>query len=72
MIFDLDIDRMMTLTLYQRKGLITWNTHAKYESFITCHSKVMANVQVFFFGRQTDKQQKIYAPNPSMQGHENH
>ena len=30
---------------YQKKGLVIRNTHVKYESPITCHSKVMANVK---------------------------
>ena len=38
---------------YQRKGATTRNTLVKYESSITSHSKVMANVKVF--GRQTDR-----------------
>jgi hypothetical protein len=32
---------------YQEKGLVTRNTHMKYESPITCHSEDMANVNVF-------------------------
>ena len=41
-----------------------------YESPITCHSKVMANIKVFA-DKQTDTQtgHKQYSPNLSMQGH---
>jgi hypothetical protein len=38
----------------------------KYESPITCHSKDMANVEVFA-DRQTG--QKLYAPHLLIQGH---
>ena len=44
---------------YQWKGLVTRNTHVKYESPLTYHSKVMANVKVFAdkqSNRLTDKQ----------------
>jgi hypothetical protein len=37
----------------KKKGLVIKNTHMKYESPITYHSKDMANV---FADRQTDKQ----------------
>ena len=39
----------------KKKGLVIRNTHVKYESPITYHSKDMANVKVFA-DRQTDKQ----------------
>jgi hypothetical protein len=32
---------------YGKKGLVIKNTHMKYESHITCHSKDMTNVKVF-------------------------
>ena len=44
--------------LYQRKGLVTRNTRAKYESSTSYNAKVMANVKVFADGktdRQTDR-----------------
>ena len=42
------------MTWYHRKGLVTKNTHAKYQSS-TCNSaKVMAKVKVFVTDRQTD------------------
>ena len=62
---------------YQKKGLVIKNTHVKYESSITYHSKDMANVKVFAdrqTDRQTDKQtnrrtgQKLYAPDLSIRG----
>jgi hypothetical protein len=46
---------------YQKKGLAIRNTHMKYESSITCHSKDMANV-VVFADRQTDGHAKNYMP----------
>jgi hypothetical protein len=55
---------------YQYKGLVIRNTHMKYESCITYHSKDMANVKVFA-DRQTNRRtgQKLYAPNLSIRGH---
>ena len=42
------------MTLYHRKGVVTKNTHAKYQSS-TCNSaKVMAKVKVFVTDRGTD------------------
>ena len=32
---------------YQQKGLITWNTHVKYQSFSTQCSKVINKISVF-------------------------
>jgi hypothetical protein len=54
------------------KGLVIRNTHMKYESPITCHSRDMANVKVFA-DRQTNRQtgQKLYAPDLSIRGHKN-
>jgi hypothetical protein len=50
------------------EGLVIRNTHMKYESPLTYHSKDMANIRVF-----ADKQtgQKIYAPDLSIWGHKN-
>jgi hypothetical protein len=42
---------------YQQKGLVIRNTHMKYESPITYHSKDMANVESFC--RQTDRPKTI-------------
>ena len=36
-------------------GLVTRNTHVKYESSTTFHSKVMSNVKVFRTNRQTNR-----------------
>ena len=45
---DLDIwPWQMDFTFVQQKGLTKGNTHVKYESCITYHSKLMANVKVF-------------------------
>ena len=66
----------MTLTLVPKKGLTTRHTHVKYESSITYHSKLMANLKnvcrqtVIHTNRQgqlysyiqTDKA-KLYSPN---------
>jgi hypothetical protein len=46
---------------YQLKGLVIRNTHMKYESPVTYHSKDMANVKVFA-DKQTDGQAKNYSP----------
>ena len=32
---------------FQQKGLVTRNTHVKYESCINCHSNVIPNIKVF-------------------------
>ena len=67
----------MALTLVQQGGLTTMNTHLKYESPITHHSKFTRNVKEIFAdkwtNRLTDKQttQKLYTANLSMQGHKN-
>ena len=37
---------LMALTLVRQKGLTTRNTHMKYESCTTDHSKVIANIKV--------------------------
>ena len=43
-------------TWYHRKGLVTRNTHAKYQSSICNSAKVMAKVKVFVTDGQTDRQ----------------
>jgi hypothetical protein len=45
----------------------------KYESYITCHSKDMANVEVFA-DRQTNRRtgQTLCAPDLLIRGHKNH
>ena len=43
-------------TWYHRKGLVTKNTHAKYQSSICNSAKVMAKVKVFVTDRRTDRQ----------------
>ena len=47
----------------RRKCFTIRNKLVKYKRFITCHSKVMANVTIFFVDKQTEKQtgQKLYA-----------
>ena len=55
-----------------RKGLTTRKTHMKYESSMTYHLKVMANVKVFV--GETEKQESQaktinYAPDLSIWGH---
>ena len=40
---------------YHRKGLVTKNTHAKYQSSTCNRAKVMAKVKVFVTGRRTDR-----------------
>ena len=52
----------MALTLAAQKNLTTRNTHVKYESSMTNHSKVMANVKGFCgkTDRQMDRQGKNY------------
>ena len=62
----------MTLTYVPRKiSHHKENTRMEYESTITCHSKVMANVKVF--SRQTDRKTNDgttpYAIDLSMHGH---
>ena len=43
------------MTWYHRKGLVTKNTHTKYQSS-TCYSaKVMAKVKVFVTDERTDE-----------------
>ena len=42
-------------TWYHRKGLVTGNTHAKYQSSICNSAKVMAKVKVFVTDGQTDR-----------------
>ena len=42
-------------TWYHRKGLVTKNTHAKYQSSICNSAKVMAKVKVFVTDRQRDR-----------------
>ena len=54
LIFDLHLGKCSS-PWCQRKSLTTRNTHVKYESSITCHSKFMANVY-FFVDKETDKQ----------------
>ena len=44
--------RSRSKILVPRKGLITRNTHVKYESSMLCHSKVMAQVKVFLSGQK--------------------
>ena len=55
--FDLEVGSKVTVkvtTWYHRKGLVTKNTHAKYQSS-TCNSaEVMAKVKVFVTDRQTE------------------
>ena len=41
-------------TWYHRKGLVTRNTHAKYQSSICNSAKVMAKVKVFVTDGQTE------------------
>ena len=49
-------------TWYHRKGLVTKNTHAKYQSS-TCNSaKVMAKVKVFVTDRWTDGGMRFNCP----------
>ena len=43
-------------TWYHQKGLVTRNTHAKYQSSICNSAKVMAKVKVFVTDGQTDRQ----------------
>ena len=43
---------------YHRKGLTTRDIHTKYDSFLTYHSKVVANVKVFCV--QIDREGKNY------------
>ena len=43
-------------TWYHRKGLVTRNTHAEYQSSICNSAKVMAKVKVFVTDGQTDRQ----------------
>ena len=43
-------------TWYHRKGLVTRNIHAKYQSSICNSAKVMAKVKVFVTDGQTDRQ----------------
>ena len=42
-------------TWYHQKGLVTRNTHAKYQSSICNSAKVMAKVKVFVTDGQTDR-----------------
>ena len=56
----------MTSTLVLKNGFTPRNIYVKYESFITSHSKAMANVKVFadkqtkrWPDRQTDKPKSI-------------
>ena len=59
---------------HQRKGLTKRNKHVKYESYITYHSKLMANVKFLFLQtnrqvnkqavRQTDRSQTLCHPPP--------
>ena len=58
----------MALTLAPQKGLTITNTCMKYESCMTYHSKVMANVN--FFCGQTDKAKTI-CPRSIDAGHKN-
>ena len=44
---------------YHRKGLTTRDIHTKYNSFLTYHSKVVANVKVFCV--QIDREGKNYS-----------
>jgi hypothetical protein len=57
------VKRSKILVLIQR------NTHVKYTSPITYHSKDMANVKIFA-DKQTDRP-KLYAPDLSIRGHKN-
>ena len=43
-------------TWHHRKGLVTKNTHAKYQSSICNSAKVVAEVKVFVTDRRTDRQ----------------
>ena len=43
------------MTWYHQKGLVTRNTHAKYQSSIYNSAKVMAKVKVFVTDGQTDR-----------------
>ena len=58
--------------LHKRKGLGTRNTHVNYESSITYHSKVMANVKDFcrHIEKQTDRV-KTVSPLSIYIGHKN-
>ena len=49
-------------TWYIRKGLVTRNTHAKYQSSICNSAKVMAKVKVFVTDRRTDRQLRFNVP----------
>ena len=40
------------------KGLVTRNTHVKYESLICCGSRVMTKVKVFVYGRRRRQQRR--------------
>ena len=42
--------------MVSQKGLLTRNTHVKYENCISNHLKVMANVKVFSTTRQPNGQ----------------
>ena len=58
--------KVKVTTWYHRKGLVTKNTHAKYQS-TTCNSaKVMAKVKVFVTDgrtdRRTDRQTRFNVP----------
>ena len=71
LIFDFDLDRWHC-PCYWRKCLATKNTHVKYVSFISYHSKVMANVKISAdqqINRVTDRA-TLYMPSDlSMLGH---
>jgi hypothetical protein len=59
--FTVKVTRSNILVPIER--LVIRNTHTKYESPITCHSKDMANVKVFAdrqIDKQTDRQAKNY------------
>jgi hypothetical protein len=68
--FKVKATRSKIMVPIEYKGLVIRNTHMKYESPITCHSKDMANIEVFA-DRQTDRRtgQKLYAPDLSIRGH---
>ena len=49
-------------TWYHRRGLVTKNTHAKYQSSICNSAQVMAKVKVFVTDRRTDRRMRFNVP----------